>query len=261
MDTQDAIMERNGDVAILRMNRPERLNALSTDMLATLNAAIDEAGASGARALLLTGEGRAFCSGADLQGGAARGGGAADMGAGLERGVNPLLHRLANAPMPVLCAINGAAVGAGAGLALAGDMAIMGRSAFLLLAFTNVGLVPDAGLSYHLPRLAGSKRAFEMMMLNDRITADRAAEWGLVNRVVDDADLMSEALTLAHRLAAGPSKAFAILRQTVRRSMDGSFSDSLNIERVAQREAGFTADFQEGVRAFSERRKPEFRGN
>ena len=259
MDDQPILTRRDGPVASIRFNRPTRLNALSPDLTAAANDAVDEAIMGGARAILLSGEGRAFCSGADLQSGPAATAGA-DMGQGLEAQVNPLLERLFGAPIPVVTAVNGAAAGAGAGLALAGDFAVMGRSAYFLLAFVNVGLAPDAGLSFLLPRLVGRQRALEMMMLGERLPAEKAEAWGLVHKVVDDAALMDEAMGLAQRLAAGPTRSYAIIRRTVRRSLDSSFTETLRYEREAQREAGLTADFREGVAAFGEKRKPVFSG-
>ncbi len=252
-------LRREGDVVRLMLNRPDRLNALSIDLLRELRAKTAQAVEGGARALLITGAGRAFCSGADLNGGAARAS-ATDMGLGVEQGVNPLLEDFAALPIPIVTAVNGPAVGAGAGLALAGDFALMGRSAFLQLAFAKVGLAPDTGLMFHLPRLIGRQRALEMMMLGERVSAEEAASLGLVYRAVEDEELETAAAALAQRLAAGPTRAFMLIRTGMRKALDLSLTETLKLERDNQRAAGETADFVEGVAAFKARRTPVFSG-
>jgi 2-(1,2-epoxy-1,2-dihydrophenyl)acetyl-CoA isomerase len=252
------LTERDGGVFALRFNRPERLNAMTMEMLEQAISAVDEATACGARALLVTGTGRGFSVGADLQRDAALGG--ADMGVGLEKVLNPLMMRLAAAPFPIVSAVNGPAVGAGVSLAIGGDFAVMARSAYLLIAFANVGLVPDGGLTYLLPRLVGRQRAVEAMMLGERISAETCVGWGLAYKAVDDERLMDEAMGLAQRLASGPTKAYALMRRNLRLGLDASFADVLLFEREAQREASATEDFREGVRAFGERRRPVFKG-
>ena len=259
MTEQPLLTAKDGDVFILTLNRPDRLNAISIDMLKQAGEAVERAVAEGARALVLTGAGRAFCSGADLQGGDARSG-AADMGAGIEAGVNPLLERLFNLSIPIVTAVNGAAAGAGAGLALSGDFVVMGRSAYLLLAFVNIGLVPDAGLSFLLPRLVGRQRALQIMMLGERVPAEMAEAWGLIYKTVDDSALFEETIALARRLAAGPTRAYGLIRRNMRRSLDSSLTETLRAEREAQREAGYTQDFDEGVASFVEKRRPVFKG-
>jgi 2-(1,2-epoxy-1,2-dihydrophenyl)acetyl-CoA isomerase len=259
MSERAVLTERHSDVVTIRFNRPDRLNALSPELIQGTSAAIDEAAATGARALILTGAGRAFCSGADLQGGPASQRGS-DMGAGLEKMINPLLEKLSEAPFPVITAVNGPAAGAGAGLALAGDFILMARASYLLLAFVNIGLIPDAGVSFLLPRMIGRQRALEMMMLGERVPAEKAEAWGLAYKAVDDAALGEEVLTLAQRLASGPTRAYAQIRRNLRGALDASFSESLQIEREAQREMGLTADFAEGVAAFAAKRKPVFSG-
>lgn len=244
-------------VATITLNRPDSLNALSAGMLEELRAAVEGLSRSGARALLLAGEGRAFSSGADLASG---GGLPDDVGAALEAYYNPLVEALFALPLPVVAAVNGPAAGAGCSLALAADLVIAGKSAYFLQAFINIGLIPDAGATWLLPRLAGRARAMEMMMLGERIPAEQAAEWGLISRVVDDEALAGEALALAERLAAGPTIAYGLLRRLARNAEQLPLGDALAAERIAQREAGRTEDFRKAVFAFLQKQKPEFGG-
>ncbi|MBV8686526.1 MAG: enoyl-CoA hydratase/isomerase family protein [Alphaproteobacteria bacterium] len=244
-------------VATLTLARPDRLNALSGQTVDELRAAVEETGRSGARCLLLTGEGRGFSSGADLASG---GGLPEDAGAALEKHFNPLVEALFALPIPVVAAVNGPAAGAGCSLALAADIVIAARSAYFLQAFVNIGLIPDAGATWLLPRLAGRARAMEMMMLGERIRAEQAQAWGLVSRVVDDSDLAAEAVTLATRLAQGPTAAFGLIRKLAREADHLPLSDALTAERHAQREAGRTEDFRGAVMAFLQKRPARFEG-
>jgi 2-(1,2-epoxy-1,2-dihydrophenyl)acetyl-CoA isomerase len=244
-------------VATITIARPDRLNALSGKTVDELRAAVEEAGTSGARCLLLTGEGRAFSSGADLAGG---GGLPEDAGAALEKHFNPLVEAIFALPIPVVAAVNGPCAGAGCSLALAADIVVAARSAYFLQAFVNIGLIPDAGATWLLPRLAGRARAMEMMMLGERVPAEKALEWGLISKVVDDEDLVSEAVLLATRLAQGPTVALGLIRKLARDSEQVGLSDSLAAERAAQREAGCTEDFRNGVVAFLQKRQPRFEG-
>jgi 2-(1,2-epoxy-1,2-dihydrophenyl)acetyl-CoA isomerase len=244
-------------VATLTIARPEKLNALNGEALDEMRAAVESLPAAGARCLLLTGEGRAFSSGADLVGG---GGLPEDVGAELEHHFNPLVEALFAAPIPVVAAVNGPCAGAGCSIALAADLVIAADSAYFLQAFVNIGLIPDAGATWLLPRLAGRARAMEMMMLGERIPAARALEWGLISRVVADVDLPGEATALATRLAQGPTAAYALLRRLARDAEQLSLTQALAAERIAQREAGHTGDFKAAVMAFLEKRSPTFEG-
>jgi len=244
-------------VLTLTLDRPDRLNALSTDLLAELTRALDEGVESGARAVLLTGAGRAFCSGADLAG---EGGAGGNLGDTLATYYHPLFLRLADLGIPVVCAVNGPAVGAGVALALAADIVVMAQSAYLQLAFVNVGLVPDAGATWLLAKSAGRAKALEMALLGERMTAEEAKAAGLVARVVDDEALMAEARGIARRLAAGPTIAIGLIRRQVATALTHDLAETMALEAGNQTLAGRTEDFREGVRAFLQKRAPEFRG-
>jgi 2-(1,2-epoxy-1,2-dihydrophenyl)acetyl-CoA isomerase len=244
-------------VATLTLARPETLNALSAQTVEELRSAVEEAGGSGARCLLITGEGRGFSSGADLAG---EGGLPDDAGEALEKRFNPLIEALFALPIPVVAAVNGPAAGAGCSLALAADIVVAARSAYFLQAFVNIGLIPDAGATWLLPRLAGRARAMEMMMLGERISAEQAADWGMISRVVDDEDLASESVALATRLAQGPTVALGLIRRLAREAGHLPLSEALGAERVAQREAGRTEDFRGAVMAFLQKRQARFEG-
>jgi 2-(1,2-epoxy-1,2-dihydrophenyl)acetyl-CoA isomerase len=258
MEFQHLTLEHDGAVATITLNRPESLNALNAAMVEEIRLAVESLAGSGARALLLTGQGRGFSSGADLAGGG--GGLPTDAGMALEKYFNPLIEALFALDIPVVAAVNGAAAGAGASLALAADIVIASRSAYFLQAFVNIGLIPDAGATWLLPRLAGRARAMEMMMLGERIPADRAAEWGMISRVVDDEALASEGKALASRLAQGPTVALGLIRKLARESAHLSLTEALAAERIAQREAGNSRDFKSAVMAFLQKQPPSFEG-
>jgi 2-(1,2-epoxy-1,2-dihydrophenyl)acetyl-CoA isomerase len=236
------------------------LNAMPPQMADEIGAALDQL--EGARCVLITGEGRAFCSGADLS---ARGEGASVSGGqgaynALSKSYNPLMLKLVKLNVPVITAVNGPAAGVGCSLALASDFAIAGKSAYFLQAFVNIGLVPDGGASWVLARLVGKARATEMMMLGEKIQAEKAVEWGLIYRCVEDADLMAEAKALAVRLANGPTVALGIMRQNLAVALNVDFATALVREAEGQRMAGDTADAREGAVAFLQKRKAEFKG-
>ncbi|MSP83126.1 MAG: enoyl-CoA hydratase/isomerase [Alphaproteobacteria bacterium] len=249
-----------GGVALLSFNDPATLNAIGTAMRRDLGAALDAIAdpGNGARCLLLTGEGRAFCSGANLT---EKDGDDRDAGDALRSWYNPTLTRLRDLPMPIIAAVNGPAAGIGMSFALSADLILAARSAYFLQAFTRIGLVPDGGATYMLPRRIGMARAMELSMLAERLPAETALAWGLINRVVDDGALPAEARALAIRLAAGPTRAYALLRQIYWRSLGNSHEGQLAAEADAQTEAGRTADFKEGVRAFIEKRPARFTGH
>lgn len=247
----------DASVGIITIARPERLNALSSQTLDEMRAAVEQLPGQGARCLLLTGEGRGFSSGADLIGG---GGLPEDAGLALERHFNPLVEAIAAAPVPVVAAVNGPAAGAGASIALMADIVVAARSAYFLQAFVNVALVPDAGATWLLPRLVGKARAMEMMLLGERVSADQAADWGMISRIVEDGELMPEAMTLAARLARGPTRAYGLLRALVRDAAQSGLTEALAAERVAQKAAGETHDFKNAVMAFMQKQQPTFEG-
>ncbi|GGB21124.1 2-(1,2-epoxy-1,2-dihydrophenyl)acetyl-CoA isomerase [Sphingomonas metalli] len=245
-------------VATLTLNRPDRMNALVPQLFEELQDGLDRAAADGARALVLTGAGRAFCSGADLTD---RGEPPIrDTGAMLDRYYNPLVRRIAALDVPLVTAINGPAVGAGLGLALLGDITVMARSAYGLLAFVNIGLVPDAGSTWLVAQAVGRARALEMALLGERLSAEAAHQAGLVTRIAADEDCLAEAQAIAARLAAGPTVAVSLIRRQVAAALTATLDETLMIERDHQARAGRTQDFAEAVRAFAEKRPPRFEG-
>lgn len=254
------VVEGNGAIRIIRLNRPDRLNAFNERMHAMLIAALEEAGAdAGCRVVVLTGTGRGFCAGQDLVQ-PLQDDGEADLGAVLERWYNRLIRLIRGLDIPVVAAVNGPAAGAGANIALACDFVIAARSARFVQAFSKIGLIPDAGGTWFLPRLVGGMRARALTLLGEPVDAERAEAWGMVWKVVDDDRLIEEASTLANRLAELPHRGLALTKKALDQSASNTLSQQLDLERDYQSEAGRTADFHEAVRAFRERRKPSFAG-
>jgi len=252
-----------GGVLTLTLNRPGLLNALDLDLLGSLRGAFDQATAGCAdgtvRAVLLTGAGRGFSSGADLgMIGAALA--TAELDRHLRETFNPLILAMRALPAPIVVAVNGPAAGAGMSLALAGDIVLAGRSATFLQAFTKIGLVPDAGSTYFLPRLVGDVRARALTLLAEKVDAERALAMGLVWKVYDDDRLLPEATALVSLLATQPTRAFALTKRSLEQSAGNGLAAQLAVEAESQRQAGHTEDFREGVSAFLAKRPPVFRG-
>ncbi|XOV88048.1 MAG: enoyl-CoA hydratase-related protein [Pseudomonadota bacterium] len=259
MNYQNIRLEIDNNLAIVTLNAPQVLNALSPTMVNELSLAIDEA-VAGSRCLLLTGEGRAFCAGANLQ--PDSGEVPAPLpppGHVLETHYFPVMSKLRQMPIPLVTAINGPAVGVGMSFAIMSDYAIAAREAYFLQAFANIGLVPDGGATWVLPRIIGWRRAVELSMLADRLPAQTALEWGLVNSVVESDELMPEAMRIATRLAEGPMS-LGLIRKAYWASLENSYDQQFQLETSLQREAGRSEDNREGVRAFLEKRKPKFVG-
>jgi 2-(1,2-epoxy-1,2-dihydrophenyl)acetyl-CoA isomerase len=259
----DTILFESADgVARLTLNRPDRLNSFTVQMHADVADAFAKVEQdSGIRVLLLTGAGRGFCAGQDLSDRAvAPGGDELDLGASLETSYNPLIRRMINLPKPIVCAVNGVAAGAGANIALAADIVLAARSARFIQSFSNIGLVPDSGGTWILPRLAGHARALGLALTGETLSAEKAEAWGLIWRTVDDDQLKAEADKLVQRLAAGPTRGLAAIKLAMRKGWQASLDEQLDLERDLQRELGRSADYKEGVAAFGEKRPPKFTG-
>jgi 2-(1,2-epoxy-1,2-dihydrophenyl)acetyl-CoA isomerase len=244
------------------LNRPEKLNALNPEMHKLLRAALQRAADEPqVRAVLLTGAGRGFCAGQDLsERDVSAGAAPIDLSVSLGSYYNPLVRRMRELPKPIVCAVNGTAAGAGASIALACDIVIAARSASFIQAFARIGLVPDSGGTWFLPRLVGSARAMGLALLADKVPAEQAAEWGMIWKVVQDESLPTEAMKLAKTLADGPTKGYGLIKKVMHASAVNTLDAQLDLERDVQREAGRSEDYREGVTAFKEKRAPRFTG-
>ncbi len=264
MTYENILYEIQGKVAVITLNRPERLNALSGGLLRDLYQALKQADEdSQVGAILITGAGRGFSSGADLadpndmpfdsQG-------KVDLGKALEERYNPLVKHMRGMAKPVIGAVNGIAAGAGCSLALGCDLTLAARSASFLLAFVNIGLMPDAGATWFLPQRIGSQRALGMSLLGEKLPAEEARNWGLIWDVVDDESLLETALQMAQKLANGPAQSIRRIKQATYAADDNDLPTQLDLERDLQRECGVTNDFAEGVSAFMQKRPAQFKG-
>ena len=246
----------------LTLNRPEKLNAFNLDMHLGLAAAMERAESEAAiRCLLITGSGRGFCAGADLTGRDMKAAGPVDLGETLDKHYNPLVRRMRALPKPIVCAVNGVAAGAGANFALACDIVLAARTASFIQAFVKIGLVPDCGGTYFLPRLAGTQRAMALAMTGERLSAEDAERFGVIWKCVDDAQLGPEAEKLSRSLAGGPTRSLGLIKKAIYESAGNTLSAQLDLERDYQREIGKGEDYKEGVASFLEKRKPEFKGS
>jgi len=249
-------------LATLTLNRPDSLNSFTTEMHEDVRDAMTRVeNDPHVRCLLLTGNGRGFCAGQDLNDRAVKPGTERrDLSESVEQNYNPLITRLAKLPMPVICAVNGVAAGAGANLALACDMVFAAKSAKFIQVFCKIGLIPDSGGTYILPRLVGNARALGLALTGDAITAEQAEQWGMIWKAVDNDDLMAVALKQAQDFTKQPTLGLALIKKALRSSFDNDLGAQLQIESTYQKAAGFSDDYQEGVAAFLEKRKANFSG-
>ena len=255
-------LEVESNIGIMRFNDPDVRNAVSPDMLEGFWECLNEIEKENSeiKCLLITGEGKGFCAGANLSSGSERSNsGRQDAGHALETLYHPILRRLRNMNIPIVTAVNGAAAGIGMSFALMGDIILASKSAFFLQAFRRIGLVPDGGSTWLLPRLVGNARAKELSLLGERLPAEKAYEWGLINRLVDEENLIDEALKISKELASGPMS-LKLIRKAFWESSDNTYEEQLNLERELQFQAGNSEDFKEGVKAFLDKRDAKFKG-
>ena len=262
MDYQNILFEIRDGVAILTLNRPDRLNSFTREMHREIRHAIEQVAADKSiRCLLLTGAGRGFCAGQDLNDRAvAPGDEPPDLGASIRDYYNPLILALTNLQKPVVCAVNGVAAGAGANIALACDIVLAARSASFIQGFSKIGLLPDSGGTWNLPRLVGRARAMALTLLSSKLPAEKAEQWGMIWRTIDDDRLQQEALTLATHLASQPTLGLGLTKRAINQSGNNSLEQQLQLEYQLQAIAGRSNDYREGVSAFLEKRKPFFKG-
>lgn len=261
MAFESILFSVEADVARLTLNRPDKLNSFNAVMHAEVREALARVTAKRARVLVLSGAGRGFCAGQDLGDRAvAPGAGGIDLGESIEKNYKPLVLALRNLPLPVIAAVNGVAAGAGANVALACDIVIAARSASFVQAFCRLGLVPDSGGTWLLPRLVGNARALGLALLGDKLAAEQAAAWGLIWRCVADDELGPTVDSLARQLAVAPTRGLARSKQAIYAASQHSLEQQLDMERDFQRELGFSDDYAEGVAAFTAKRQPQFTG-
>jgi len=261
MDYECIVFAAANGIARLTLNRPDKLNSFTAAMHAEVRDALDRVPGVGARVLVITGAGRGFCAGQDLADRAvAPGAQGTDLGASIERNYAPLVRTLRALPLPVIAAVNGVAAGAGANIALACDLVIAAKSASFVQAFARLGLVPDSGGTWFLPRLVGNARALGLALLGDKLPAAQAAEWGLIWRCVEDVELAPVVDALAAQLAAAPTLGLARTKEAIYAAWERTLDAQLDVERDLQRELGWSHDYAEGVAAFNEKRPPRFLG-